>query len=198
MEVYIGSILTVAFSFAPEGFATCNGQITSIAQNTALFSLLGTTYGGNGQSTFALPNLAGQRSVGTGQSPAGSNYVIGQTGGTESVTLTQSQLPTHTHAATFANTGSSLMASSTAHGATVAPVANAVLGRGVDIATNPVAHPAIYAPAGSMTDTALAGLNVAGAVTVGSAGNSDAVSVLAPYLALTMIIALQGIYPSRP
>src|SRR5216117_169121 len=101
MEPFIGQIQAFGFSFAPRGWATCSGQILSIAQNTALFSLLGTTYGGNGQTTFALPDLRGRAMIGPGQGPALSSHVLGEVGGTESTTLNPNQMPAHTHTATF-------------------------------------------------------------------------------------------------
>ena len=104
MDEFIGCIKLFGFSFAPRGWATCQGQIISIAQNTALFSLLGTTYGGNGQTTFALPDLQGRVAMGQGNPPGRQNYQMGQTGGAESVTLTAASLPPHIHAATATST----------------------------------------------------------------------------------------------
>src|SRR5580704_15922794 len=95
---FLGMIITVGFNFAPRGWALCNGQLMPISQNTALFSLLGTTYGGNGTTTFALPNLQSRVPVHFGQGPGLSPYVIGQSGGAETVALTINQLPAHTHA----------------------------------------------------------------------------------------------------
>src|SRR5258706_8684270 len=94
---YLGEIRIVGFNFAPTGWAMCNGQLMSIAQNTALFSLLGTMYGGDGQTTFALPNLQGRVPIHTGQSPGTSNYVMGQMAGAEQMTLLASQMPIHSH-----------------------------------------------------------------------------------------------------
>jgi microcystin-dependent protein len=96
-EPFIGSIILFAGNFAPRGWAFCNGQILSIAQNTALFSLLGTTYGGNGQTTFALPDLRGRAAIHAGQGPGLAAYDLGQNGGTETVTLSAAQMPAHTH-----------------------------------------------------------------------------------------------------
>jgi microcystin-dependent protein len=96
-EPYIGEIVLYGFNFAPRGWAHCNGQILQIAQFTALFSLLGTTYGGNGQTTFALPDLRGRVPLHPGQGPGLSYHDLGETGGTETVTLTASQLPLHAH-----------------------------------------------------------------------------------------------------
>src|SRR2546423_3025403 len=96
-EPYLGMIIIVPYNFAPRGWAFCAGQILPIAQNTALFSLLGTTFGGNGQTTFALPDLRGRYPIGMGQGPGLSNYDLGQVGGTETVTLNVNQLPPHNH-----------------------------------------------------------------------------------------------------
>lgn len=103
-EPFIGQLLCVGFNFAPSGWALCNGQLISISQNTALFSLLGTQFGGNGQTTFGLPDLRGRIPLGQGQGPGLSNYDIGQMGGSESVTLTTAQLPAHNHSVS-ANSG---------------------------------------------------------------------------------------------
>src|SRR6185436_412469 len=96
-EPFIGMIVMFAATFAPRNWAFCDGQLLSIAQNTALFSILGTTYGGNGQTTFALPDLRSRVPVSTGQGPGLSNYSLGQVGGTETVTLNINQLPAHVH-----------------------------------------------------------------------------------------------------
>ena len=96
-EPFLGSIILFAGNFAPRGWAFCNGQILSIAQNTALFSLLGTTYGGNGQTTFALPDLRGRAPIHSGQGPGLQSYALGQVGGEESVTLGITQIPAHQH-----------------------------------------------------------------------------------------------------
>src|SRR6185503_17212020 len=96
-EPFLGMIIIVPYNFAPRGWAFCNGQILPIAQNTALFSLLGTTFGGNGQTTFALPDLRGRVPNSSGQGPGLSSYDLGQVGGVESETLTINQLPAHNH-----------------------------------------------------------------------------------------------------
>ena len=97
MDPFLGQLMLVPYNFAPRGWAFCNGQIMSIAQNTALFSLLGTTYGGNGQTTFALPDLRGRVAVSAGQGPGLQNYSLGEIAGSENVTLISSQMPAHTH-----------------------------------------------------------------------------------------------------
>lgn len=123
-EPFIGQVTLFAGNFAPRGWAFCSGQLLSIAQNTALFSILGTTYGGNGQTTFALPDLRGRVPLGPGQGPGLSNVVLGQQGGVENVTLTQAQAPAHGHpvaasnaAATAARPGGNLPAGNGAYGA---------------------------------------------------------------------------------
>ena len=99
MNPFIGQILMVAFNFAPQGWALCNGQLLPIAQNQALFSLLGTQYGGDGRTNFALPNLQGRVPVHQGENNVGGNYVMGMSGGVENVTLLVNNMPSHSHAA---------------------------------------------------------------------------------------------------
>src|ERR1700693_5108558 len=102
-EPFVAEIRIVGFNFAPRGWAFCSGQLMPISQNTALFSLLGTTYGGNGTSTFGLPNLQGSAPVHFGQLQGGGGYVEGETGGVSAVTLTQPTMPSHNHAAQGVN-----------------------------------------------------------------------------------------------
>ncbi len=192
----LGQILQGGWNFAPVGFAFCNGQLLAIAQNSALFALLGTTYGGNGQTTFALPDLRGRSMVHWGAGPGLSNYALGQAGGSETNTLNASQMPAHSHTATFANNGSSMNVA-TAKATVALPSAGAVLARSVDGAPTPTSLPRIYAPAGTATDAALSGLNVAGTVTVNPAGGSQPVNNVSPYLTVSFVIATQGIFPSR-
>jgi microcystin-dependent protein len=97
MEQYLGQLLLVGFQFAPQGWAFCNGQILQISQNNTLYSLLGTTYGGDGVTTFGLPNLQGLTPIGTGQLSGGGNYALGQVGGAEQVTIGLVQYPSHSH-----------------------------------------------------------------------------------------------------
>src|SRR5947208_9160321 len=106
-EPYLATVAMFAGNFAPRGWALCNGQIMSIAQNTALFSLLGTTYGGDGVTTFALPDLRGRAPVGQGQGPGLSNLSLGESSGTENITLISANMPIHNHTLGCDNTGSS-------------------------------------------------------------------------------------------
>jgi microcystin-dependent protein len=187
-DFYVGQIITVGWNFATTGTALCNGQLMSISQNTALFSILGTTYGGDGQTTFALPNLQSRRMNHTGQGPGLSNYELGQESGAESVTLTQNNLPSHTHTIT-----SSLSAASATKATLQIPGAGAVLGQSADVASGGTAHPGIYCPSGTATSAALGGLNVSAGLT----GNSQPFSNISPYLTISMLIVLFGIFPSR-
>ncbi|HEU0121792.1 MAG TPA: tail fiber protein [Bryobacteraceae bacterium] len=124
-EPFLGQLMLVPYDFAPKGWALCNGQLLPIAQNSALFSLLGVTYGGNGTTNFALPDLRGRVPISSGQGPGLANYVLGEPGGEESITLTTPEIPAHTHAVACYNgdaeTSSpvnNLLANSTAYAST--------------------------------------------------------------------------------
>jgi microcystin-dependent protein len=170
-QAIIGEILLVPYSFSPAGYAECNGQLLPISQNTALFSLLGTMYGGDGRTTFGLPDLRDRVPVGVGQGPGLSIYVQGQSGGEASHALTIAEMPPHTHTLF----GDSVEATS-AH-----PQA-------LTFARNPERVP-VYA--GSPAATAAPNA-------IGTTGGGAAHNNLQPYLGLKYIIALQGVYPSRP
>lgn len=167
-EPFIGEIRMFAGNFAPQRWAFCNGQMLAISQNTALFSLLGTQYGGNGQTTFGLPNLQSRVPVSQGQGAGLSDRVVGELFGSETVTLTAGQMPLHGHAEQ-ASTDSA----STAAGPSGALAKTAV---------------PLYG-AGPTVDRAPAAVTAAG-------GNQPH-NNMAPYLALNFIIALQGVFPSR-
>jgi len=163
---YLGQLALVSFNFAPRGWALCNGQILSIAQNTALFALLGTTYGGDGQTTFALPNLQGRVPV-----HQGSDFVMGAEGGAETVTLTLAEIPGHAHLFGSVNQAS-----------TTAPSGDAFASKprgGVARFTGPGA-------AFQISDGPLS-----------STGGNQPHNNMQPYLTLSWVIALQGIFPSR-
>ena len=175
-EPFLGQIQIVGFNFAPAGWATCDGQLLPISQNTALFSILGTTYGGDGVSTFALPNLQGSAPVHFGQGPGLSPYVLGQVGGSESVTLLPGNLPPHSHSLTG---DSGVSPSGT-------PVPTELFG------TSKGARPGtvnVYGPANSFT--------ALDASALGPAGSSVGHNNRQPYLGVMFIIAMQGIFPSR-
>lgn len=173
-DPYISQIIMFGGNFAIQNYARCDGQLLAIQQNDALFSLLGTTYGGDGQNTFGLPDLRGRVPISSGQSQGTSRYPLGARFGTETVTLTQIQLPSHSHAA---------MASSTEAGE-VDPT-NRVVAPG-KINGSPVSQFTAESPTGGMAGQA-----------VGQTGGNQPHDNMMPGLALNFQIALSGIYPSR-
>ena len=174
-DQFVGEIRIVPFNFAPVGWALCNGQLLPISQNTALFSLLGTYYGGNGTSNFALPNLQGSAPLCFGQGPGLSAYYLGQVGGESTVTLLASQIPAHTHA----------LSGNSGNGDWNTP------------ANNTWAQPHLgKTPINLYTNTLGTGLAMNPA-TLGVAGGSQPHNNLPPYLTLNFVIALQGIFPAR-
>lgn len=190
VDVYLGQISPFAGNFAIRTSATCDGQLLAISQNSALFAILGTTYGGNGVSTFALPDLRGRSMLSQGQGPGLSAYTLGESAGTETVAMTINNMPSHSHTITGG------LGASTTAASLQAPPANAVLGMGTDVSTNPKkALPAIYCPAGTTANVPLGGFNVASPT--GVTGSGLPFSNLDPFLAVTMLIWLQGIFPSR-
>lgn len=169
---YLGEIRLFAGNFAPYGWAFCDGSVIPIANNDALFNLIGTTFGGDGQTNFALPDLQGRVPIHMGARPGGSSYALGQNGGSEQVTVTTQQIPSHTHA----------LAASTAPGAAVSPQA-ALLGAASDTALE------LYsanAPNQSLN-----------AAAVGSAGSGQPHENRQPFVALSFIIAITGVFPSQ-
>jgi microcystin-dependent protein len=168
-DPFVAEIRMVASNFAPRGWAFCNGQLLPISQNTALFSLLGTTYGGDGKSNFALPDLQGRFPMHRGQGPGLSLRDQGESSGSAMVELTPQQIPAHTH---------TLKAGT---GATQTSPAGHVLGTNADAK--------IYGLPGSMAPMA--------AAAVGPAGGAQPHDNRQPYLSVTFIIAMQGIYPPR-
>lgn len=171
-EAFIGTIMMFGGSFAPKGWALCNGQLLPISQNQALFSILGTTYGGDGQTTFALPNLQSRIPIHAGQGPGLSNRALGQTGGSETVTLTINNLPAHNHAINVKSDG----------GNSNTPNNNFQAGDN-DTTAKPFAAGKFDA---TMDPNALT-----------TVGGSQPVAIESPYLVVNFIICLEGIYPSR-
>lgn len=170
---FVGEIRMAGFNFAPQGWALCNGQLMSISQNQALFTLLGTQFGGDGVNTFALPNLQGQMAVHQGTSRAGYTYVMGQIGGAESVTLNAQQMPSHNH----------LVQSSAAGGTQASPVGG---------------YPAIESTGTSLDYIASPpGLAAMNAGMISQSGGNQPHENRPPYLCVNFIISLQGIFPSR-
>lgn len=190
---YIGQIRTFGFDFAPTGMALCNGAIMAITQYQALFSLIGTTYGGDGQRTFLLPDLRGRVAVGFGNGGGLTPRALGEKGGVENVTLLSQQIPIHSHGFTPTGSLSAVQTKATAQ----APDAGSLLARSVEGVTGSTSLPQIYVPAGTAgTTAALGGLNFA-AGTTATAGGSQPHPNLQPYLALNPCIVLFGIFPSR-
>ncbi len=170
-DPFIGQIMLFAGNFAPNNWALCNGQIMSIAQNTALFAILGTTYGGDGITTFGLPNLQSRVAIHPGQGPGLSPYALGQVGGEETHTLQVSEIPMHAHVVTVGTTAADASVSSPGG--------------------NILASSSSFAPASAADGSALGG------VSCGPAGQSQPHNNIQPYLCLNYIIALVGIFPSR-
>ena len=172
-DPFVAEIRIFPFNFAPKGWAFCNGQLLPISQNTALFSLLGTTYGGDGKSTFALPDLQDNAPMHPGQGQGLSLYDLGQTGGSQTVTLLESEMPAHNHLVNGSNGPANLQT----------PSNTAVLGR----ANNPV-----YLDADPPTNVVQLAPQA-----LSPAGNGAAHNNMMPYLALSFCIALQGVFPPR-
>jgi microcystin-dependent protein len=168
-DPFVAEIRIFPFNFAPKGWAFCNGQLLPISQNTALFALLGTFYGGDGKSTFALPNLQGSFAMGAGDGGGLSQRFLGEQGGETTVTLLQSEIPVHTHFATALD----------AVGDTPVPTGN-ILAR----------YPGTY-------QTANQQLNAMNPIELAIAGSSLPHNNLQPYLTLNFIIAMQGVFPAR-
>lgn len=191
----LGSISMFGGNFAPRGWAFCDGQLLPISSNSALFSILGTTYGGDGRTTFALPDLRGRVPIHPGTGPGLSNRRLGERGGVESVTLSEAQLPAHSHTASADVDGSFSLPVSSDPGDATTPDGN-VLAAQESVRGN-VPIPPIYSttatPDGSMAITG----SPTGAVTVDDTGGSGAHTNVQPYLGVNYIIALQGLFPSR-
>ena len=175
-QAYLGAIFLFAGNFNPRGFMLCQGQLLSIAQNTALFSILGTTYGGNGQTTFALPDLRGRVPVGQGAGPGLTPVQLGEVQGQQNVTILTSNMPAHNH---LVNTSSQPAAAAAPGNSYLANSGNAQSG-GVPVYISNVAPDSTLNPQ-----------------SVSVVGNSVPINVLNPSVGLNYIIAVQGIFPSR-
>jgi microcystin-dependent protein len=172
MDPFVAEIRIFPFNFAPKGWAFCDGQILPLSQNTALFSLLGTTYGGDGKSNFALPNMQGNAPMHPGQGPGLSLHDLGETGGSETVTLLESEIPSHSHGLMAAvNPATSRL-----------PSSSVGLARSAGVS----AYQTNTSQLVTMSDNAIA-----------PAGGDQPHNNMQPYLTLNFCIALQGIYPQR-
>ncbi|MEB2779833.1 tail fiber protein [Algoriphagus sp. C2-6-M1] len=179
MDELLATIKLFSGNFAPRGYMSCEGQILSISNYTALFSLLGTQYGGNGSTTFALPDLRGRAPIGVGSGPGLSTISQGENGGTEQVTLTVNNLPNHSHPLNV----------STSTGITNNPQGNFIAEHNVTVERNgqPIAGSSFNAsPNAQMAATA-----------IGAVGGNIPVAIRNPYLGLRYIICVEGIFPSR-
>jgi len=174
-DPFLGEIRMVGFNYAPEGWALCNGQILPISQNSALFALLGTTYGGDGRITFALPDLRARVPLHQGQSAGTDVYPIGQVGGVERVTLTTAQVPAHSHGLAAHNGAGS---SPSAAGTFIASPADPATGEALN-AFSPTTNTVMNAQA------------------IAASGDGQPHENRQPYLCLNFIIATQGIFPPR-
>jgi microcystin-dependent protein len=172
MDPFVAEIRIFPFNFAPRGWAWCDGQLLPLSQNTALFSLLGTTYGGNGKSNFALPDLQGRAPMHPGQGPGLSLHDLGETGGSETVTLLESEIPAHSHALRATNDAGDLVAPGPTRS-----LSGSTGGQLYASASNPLVAmaPEVLAPAG------------------GDQPHNN----LQPYLTFYFCIALQGVFPPR-
>lgn len=174
MDPFIAEIIMFGGNFAPRGWAYCDGQLLPISQNTALFSLLGTTYGGDGRTTFALPDMRGRVAIGPRHGAGLSNYQLGQKGGAEQIILMQSQMPSHNHTAII-QVSEEDANSDEANGSYLTNTTGAFYYQGSNIGAN----------------SSISG------VAVGNEGGNLPHENRQPYLAINYIIALQGIFPSR-
>lgn len=178
MEGTIGEVRMFAGTFAPQAWAFCNNQILSIAQNTALFSILGTTYGGNGQTTFALPDFRGRAALGTGNGAGLPSVQLGQLSGSTTATLLANQLPAHTHS--------------------FAPVISPQGASTGNLVTDPTnRRPGPGSFYSSNTDELVNMASPTVNLTAGISGNSQPFSIMPPYIGMNFIICLFGIFPSR-
>jgi microcystin-dependent protein len=170
LQPLVGQIFIFAGNFAPSGYQFCNGQLLAISQNQALFAILGTTYGGDGQNTFGLPDLRGRAAIGTGQGPGLSSYNLGQSAGSQNTSLTSANLPSHSHAINA-----------------VAATGNSDSPNGTLLAMG--TKPDLYSGSGGTTTM--------NASMVNAAGSGTPFGHLRPYLGVSFIIAIFGIFPTR-
>jgi microcystin-dependent protein len=224
-------IFMVPWNWAPNGYQLCQGQTINLQQYEALYSLMGTVFGGNGTTTFLLPNLQGRAPVGTGQSPTGTFYTLAASGGSELTTLSVNNMPVHNHAASFTPTlGQQIVtipATTGSLGVNVTINATSNLGANATPSTGAsgnnmlsaagYANAKVYGPtsttnlvpltgvsagttgsAGTAASTVTLNAVTGGSVAVGQSGSSQPFSTLQPFLAMSFVIAMNGLYPDRP
>lgn len=195
-ETILGSMVPFAGTFTIRDFVMCNGEIIQINQFQALFSLLGTTYGGDGRTTFAAPDLRGRSPIGFGQKPGFQFYPLGAMTGNEDVTLVDSNIPSHTHTATFTSTGTAAgslqVATNSAN--TSSPDEDCYLAAG---SSAMYYKPSALSPANLVNIKGQGAPSTEGTVEVGFTGRSTKFSVLSPVLAINWLLSTNGVYPSR-
>ncbi|GMM91588.1 phage tail protein [Vibrio fortis] len=194
-EPFIGEIKLVPYNFAPAGWVFCHGQLLTISQNQALFALLGTTYGGDGFTTFGVPDLRGRVPLGEGQGPGLGHYHLGWRGGVETVTLSEHEMPAHSHAAILTSAEAAVPCSKEP-GTSNVPGPTSVLAKGdVKKGRNDMGDANIYSE--NAPDTTLMHSPVAGSIAVENAGGSMPHENRQPYTVLNYVIATIGIFPAR-
>ena len=172
-DPFVAEIRILACDFPPKGWASCDGQLLPISQNTALFSLLGTTYGGDGKSTFALPDMQGNSPMQQGQSTTGTSYILGQAAGSETVTLSQNEMPSHNH-----------------------PIQGNI--NPANLATPSPARSLARASPGQAYTATLTNITPFASNAIQPNGSGTPHNNLMPYLTLNFCIAMQGVFPQRP
>lgn len=185
-ECFIGEIRYFAGNYAPRDWALAQGQLLPISQNQALYSILGTTYGGDGRNTFGLPDLRGRTAIGAGQGPGLSQRGLGQALGSETTVLGPAQLPAHSHSAS--TTVQAGLRASSAAATTGSPAGSALANTGRE---------AVYASTAPDLDMGAGGIQASASTQIGNTGGGQPLGQMQPSLALNPIICMQGIYPSR-
>ncbi|MCV2885134.1 tail fiber protein [Aestuariibacter sp. AA17] len=203
-DVFIGTVCMFGGNFTIRGYAPANGQLLSISSNTALFSLYGTTYGGDGRTTFALPDLRGRSPIGIGQGIGLPTVSLGQQGGAVETTLSVSQMPAHSHGASTTVQSTSDGSSSSAILRALAGSANVGVPTGAVLANNPTREdiyntglPTVDMSANAIVLDVQVTTSSSATTTIANAGGSQPVQIRNPYLGINFLIALDGIYPSR-
>jgi len=192
---YLASVCITAATYCPRGYAEANGQLLPINQYAALFSLVGTTYGGDGRASFALPNLQGRTPVGIGMGTGLSRVVLGEQRGLEQRTLGIAQLPSHTHNAAFNPAPGGGLQASTKDGDSPTPASDSYLGK---LAIKSIGSPPNLYTTDDSSLTPIKGLGITGAVSVENSGGSQSFPIIPPQLGLRYCIAVEGIFPPRP
>lgn len=194
MDPFLGQIIMFAGNFAPRGWAFCDGQLLPISQYSALFSILGTIYGGDGRTTFALPDLRGRVPMHPGNGPGLSSRRLGEKGGAETNILNVTQIPSHNHSASATASGAAtgVLRASSGSGDSTTPSGNVLAETAEDNYSSAAPDVDMHANAVVIN---MSGLNVN--VTVANTGGNQPINNMQPYLCVNFIIALQGVFPSR-